>query len=639
MDKSKLEYINNVKTLNDWSKAYYVDNDPVATDKEYDELYSQVKLYEKTTGYVAISSPTNRVGESVVNGFSKEPHKNRMWSMEDAFTKEDIVNWLKNKPECDMVAESKYDGLSLNLVYKDGVLTKAITRGDGLIGEDVLANARTLQTIPLEIVDKTTMEIRGEVVLGFKDFILINEELEKLGKKPYINPRNAAAGILRQHNMSELTKGKLQFIPWDIKDDSQLLKLTTHSKKMEYLNTLGFINNKGYKVSNIDEIETIYKKMHEDRKTSDIGLDGMVIKIDDSSLFESIGYTNKFPKGMIAYKFEAVEVTTKVLSVKLQVGRTGVITPVAILTPTFIDGSTVEKVTLHNFEDIRVKDIRINDTVTLIKSGDIIPKIIKVFKDRRDETVIPIPIPTECPTCTSTLVNKEGIIKCPNLSCPDRIISSIVHYASRDHLYIDGLGVKVVEMLVKNNLVSKFTDLYKLDREKLSKLDGFADKKITNLLQGIENSKGCDIDKFLSGLGVENIGKSVSKMLSKKYGKGIFTLTKDELLSNRGIGDVIAESFYELITNNNEMLGELMELVKPVFVEAKVGRYENLIFVLSGTMSKPRNEIVKDIEAEGGTVKNSVTRETTYLVTEETTGKKYETAMKLNIPIITEQDL
>lgn len=416
---TKEEYEQNIQTLIKWAHAYYVEDNPIASDEEYDKLARICLAYEQTyPEFSHANSPNKRVGGVILEGFEKASHLSRMWSQEDVFNTQELIDWInrakKVNEKLEFYCEPKFDGASLNLIYENGLLKQAITRGDGSIGEDVTNNVKTIHSIPLEIKEKSLIEIRGEVVIKKADFNKINEQRAKNNEPLFANPRNAAAGSLRQLDPNITAKRKLFFNVWGVGQNS--LGFKNNSEMMNYIYSLGFVKPPLQKVcKNVEEIEELYHKIIASRNSIEMMLDGMVIKIDDLETQEELGYTVKFPRFSCAYKFPAVEKTTKVKDIILQVGRTGVITPVALVEPTLIDGSTVERASLHNFDEIARLDLRINDEVIIIKSGDIIPKITKVFFDRRDGSQKEVLRPTTCPKCESELLDEGTLIKCQNL--------------------------------------------------------------------------------------------------------------------------------------------------------------------------------------------------------------------------------
>ena len=643
---TKEEYKQKIEILKKWAYAYYVEDSPIATDEEYDTLYRAIESYEKQNPlHVDKNSPTLRVGGVVRDGFSKATHKSRMWSMEDIFDIDGLKTWLerihKNVDGAKFFCEPKFDGASMNLLYEGGKLIQAITRGDGKIGEDVTGNVKTIHSVPLEIDYKDAIEIRGEVVIRIADFEIINAQRLENGEALFANPRNAAAGSLRQLDSAITSKRRLVFQPWGIGENS--LPQTKLSQKMDFIYKLGFLKPPMQRACNtIQEIEEFYQEIVSKRDKIPMMMDGMVIKVDNIELQEDLGYTVKYPKWMCAYKFPAVEKITRINSVTFQVGRTGVITPVAEVEPVDIDGVTVERATLHNFDEIKRKDIRIGDSVIIIRSGDVIPKIIKVIEERRDGSETKIPRVTNCPTCNSELLDEGALIKCQNLECSDRVVNSIIHYASKKALYIDGLGEKIVEQLHKEKLIKSVKDLYFLQLEQLLELEGFKEKKAVKLLNAIESSKGANLDKFIYGLGIEHIGEVAAKVLALEYGFNWINKKADEIVLLDGFGSEMSESLEEFLHVNREKIVELQEIVKPKElekIETKESVFSGKVVVVTGAMSKSRGEIKKLLEEHGAKVTGSVSKKTDFVIFGEDAGSKYDKAISLGIKTLSEEEM
>jgi len=642
------QYNEEVNKLISWAKAYYVYDDPIASDEEYDILNKQVLNYElQNPTHTNANTPTQRVGGVVLDGFKKATHLSRMWSQEDIFNTKQLEEWLirTNKTvdtkQSKFLCEPKFDGASLNLIYENGVLKQAISRGDGSIGEDVTSNAKTIHSIPLTINYTGLIEIRGEVVIKKDDFEQINSQRASNNEALFANPRNAAAGSLRQLDSSITAQRKLFFNVWGIGENS--LDFETISKTMEFIYTLGFAKPPIFKLcSTMQEIEEVYHEIIKQRESISMGLDGMVIKIDNLDFCSILGYTVKYPKFSCAYKFPAVEKTTKVKDIILQVGRTGAITPVAIVEPTLIDGSTVKRATLHNFDEISRLDLKINDEVILIKSGDIIPKITKVLTTRRDNTQIDIKKPTTCPKCDTELLDEGILLKCQNLSCPARLTNSIIYFASKNCMNIDGLGNKIVELLVSKNIISGFLDLYNLSFEQLIVLDSFKDKKVNNLLNSIQNTINTPLPKLINALAIEHIGEVASKQLSDEFGIDILDCTYEQLIAIDGIGEQMALSVLEFIRVNKTTIIEIFEIIKPIVEEKKIiieNIFKDTTVVLTGTMSKSRGIIKKELEDLGAKVSSSVSAKTDFLIYGEDAGSKYDKAVKLKVRTITETQM
>ncbi|WP_141054099.1 NAD-dependent DNA ligase LigA [Aliarcobacter cryaerophilus] len=643
---TKEEYSINIEKLISWAKAYYVDDEPIASDEEYDKLARQCLEFEnKNPNLINPNSPNRRVGGAILKGFKKANHLSRMWSQEDVFNDKELEDWIKRASKVgdnlEFFCQPKFDGASLNLIYENGILKQAITRGDGETGEDVTQNAMTIQSIPLEIDEKSLIEIRGEVVIKKSDFEAINIERLKNSESTFANPRNAAAGSLRQLDSSITSKRKLFFNAWGVGQNS--LNFEKTSQMMDYIFSLGFVKTPMQTlVKNIDDIKKLYENMIKKRDTFPMLLDGMVIKIDDITTQQDLGFTQKFPRWSCAYKFPAVEKTTKLKDIILQVGRTGVVTPVAIVEPVLIEGANVERATLHNFDEIQRLDLKIGDEIIIIRSGDVIPKITKVLKDRRDGNEKEILKPTICPDCSSELLIEDIMIKCQNLDCPSRVVNSIIYFASKNCLNIDGLGDKIVELLVNEKKIFDILDLYSLKYEDLENLEGFKEKKINNLLNAIENSKNSELYRVLTALGIEHIGEVASKSICSKFGLDLVDVSFEDLISIDGIGEQMANSFLEFFRVNRQFVLKLFDILKPkvtIKEEAKDNLFKNKTVVITGTMSKSRDEIKLFLEDLGAKVSSSVSKKTDFLIYGEDAGSKYDKAIELGIEILTEDEM
>ncbi len=640
------QYQKKVETLKKWAYAYYVEDNPIATDEEYDKLYHEVLDFETAHPSEAVEdSPTRRVGGVVRDEFSKAKHIKRMWSMEDVFTTQEVQEWLerveKNVGRCDYFCEPKFDGASMNLLYEGGKLVRAITRGDGVIGEEVTDNVRTIRSVPLSIDYEGLIEIRGEVVIRKDDFEKINEERLGEGEQPFANPRNAAAGSLRQLDSSVTAKRRLVFYPWGLGENS--LTQSRLSEKMAFVYKQGFLKPPYTKACNtIEEIEAFYHFLISKRDEIPMMMDGMVIKVDEVAKQEELGYTVKVPKWMCAYKFPAVEKVTKVNGVTIQVGRTGVLTPVAEVEPVDLDGAIISRATLHNFDEIERKGLMIGDSVILIRSGDVIPKITKVLTDRRDGSEKPIVRPTACPTCGSEVLDEGTLIKCQNLDCPDRVVNSIIHFAKKGCMNIDGLGSKIVEQLVKEGKITDILGLYHLTYEDLEGMEGFKQKRIQNLLDAIAATKGAPLYRLLNAMGIEHIGEVASKALALEFGPGIVDATFEELVAIDGIGEEMANSLLEFMRVNREFVLKLFDVIKPTVeekVEAKENPFKGKTVVLTGTMSQSRGEIKEMLEKLGAKVSGSVSKKTDYVIYGEDAGSKLAKAESLGVATLSEDEM
>jgi len=640
------EYLEKIETLKKWAHAYYVNDNPVATDEEYDKLYHEVLDYEtENPSKAAGDSPTKRVGGVVRDEFSKAKHIKRMWSMEDVFNTDEVQEWLdrtvKNVGECTYFCEPKFDGASMNLLYENGKLVRAITRGDGVMGEEVTDNVRTIRSVPLSIEYKGLIEIRGEVVIRKDDFEIINKERLAEEEQPFANPRNAAAGSLRQLDSSVTSKRRLVFYPWGLGENT--LEQSKLSQKMDFVYTLGFLEPPYVQECNsIEEIEAFYHKLIALRDEIPVMMDGMVIKVDEVSLQEDLGYTVKVPKWMCAYKFPAVEKVTKVNAITLQVGRTGVITPVAEVEPVEVEGAMIARATLHNFDEIERKGLMVGDSVILIRSGDVIPKITKVLTDRRDGSEIAIKRPTECPTCHSEVLDEGTLIKCQNLDCPDRVVNSIIHFAKKGCMNIDGLGSKIVEILVKEEKIKDILGLYHLKFEDLEGLEGFKEKRINKLLGAIADTKGVALHRLISAMGIEHIGEVASKSLALEFGLGIVDATFENVVAIDGIGEEMANSLLEFMRVNYDFVLKLFEDIQPTVeekVEAEENPFKNKTVVLTGSMSVSRGVVKEMLEKLGAKVSGSVSKKTDYVIYGEDAGSKLTKAESLGINTLTEDEM
>jgi DNA ligase (NAD+) len=643
---TKNEYDLKIEQLISWAHAYYVLDNSLASDEEYDKLARECLAYEQEQPNLSHpNSPNKRVGGFVLDGFEKASHLSRMWSQEDVFNTKELEDWIKRaqkiNTDLEFYCEPKFDGASLNLIYENGLLKQAISRGDGSIGEDVTNNVKTIHSIPLQINEKSLIEIRGEIVIKKADFEKINEQRAKNNEQLFANPRNAASGSLRQLDPNITAKRKLFFNVWGVGQNS--LDFTKASDMMEYIYSLGFVHPPMTTLTkSVEGIEELYHKIIEARNSIEMMLDGMVIKINDLETQAELGYTVKFPRFSCAYKFPAVEKTTKILNIIQQVGRTGVITPVAVVEPTLIEGSTVERASLHNYDEIARLDLRIGDEVIIIKSGDIIPKITKVFTERRTGDEKQIQRPTSCPECSSELLDEGTLIKCQNLDCPSIVINSIIYFASKNCMNIDGLGNKIVETLVKEKKIYDILDLYSLKYEDLSNLEGFKEKKINNLLNAVINTKGASLHRVINALGIEHIGEVASKQICLEFGLNVLTIDYDSLIALDGIGEQMANSFCEFMRVNKEIVEKLISIINPT-VEQKIEVEENIFkgktIVLTGTMSVSRGDIKNKLELLGAKISSSVSKKTDYVIYGEDAGSKYDKAVELKVAVLTEDEM
>ena len=646
MLETRAQYLEAVSKLSKWSDAYYIYDNPLVSDEVYDRLYREVEEYEKShPDEIEPSSVTRRVGAPLKEGFAKVKHPSRMWSMEDVFDAQEFRRWYmrieKEFPSQQYYVEPKFDGASLDLVYEKGRLVRAATRGDGSVGEDVTNNARTIRSIPLRIDYEEFIEIRGEVLMSMDEFERVNRERLEASAPPFANPRNAAAGSLRQLDPAVTAKRGLLFQPWGVGVNS--LQMEYLSRKMEFIYSLGFRKPPLREICHsIEEIEKVYEKLMAMRSSLPLMLDGMVVKVDSISVEEALGYTVKNPRWMVAYKFPALEKQTRIVDIVQQVGRTGVVTPVAIVEPVEIEGVRVERATLHNYDEIERKDIRIGDMVTIIRSGDVIPKIIRVLESFRDGDEIAVERPTHCPVCGSELLDEGALIKCQNLSCPARVLNSIVYYASKACMNIEGLGEKMVKQLYDAGLVREIEDLYRLKIEDLLKLEGFREKRARNLIEAIKRSKGAECRRFVNALGIEHIGEVASGKICEEFGLDFPRADMQSLMAIDGFGVEMALSFTEFMRVNMQKVLRLMEIVEPKAPEATQSIssvFSGKTVVLTGRMSRARSEIKKILESYGAKVSSSVSSKTDYLIYGEDAGSKYDKAISLGVETLSEDEL
>lgn len=642
MIKDLHDYKTKTKILKKMAHHYYVLDDPIASDDEYDRLYFELVEYEKNNpNDTDKTSPTQRVGSDIKENFEKIAHIERMWSLDDVFNLDELIAWKnrinKNDAKITFMCDAKFDGASLNLIYENGVLISAATRGDGNIGENVLENAKTIHSIPLEIPYKDKIEIRGEIIINKDDFENINQERIKNNENIFANPRNAASGSLRQLDSKITKQRKLKFIPWgfgyfDIKEDSFF-------NRLNMIKNFGFIDTKLNTICNsINEVESFYNKLISIRHSYDIMLDGMVIRLDSIELQNSLGYTAKNPRFAVAYKFPPIEKQTKILNISFSVGRSGVVTPVAELEPVIIEGASISRATLHNFEEIEKKDIRINDNVLIIRSGDVIPKIIKPIKELRNGNEIKIQKPSHCPICNSELLIENILIKCQNLQCKARVKNSIIHFCSKKAMDMAGLGDKIIDFLFEEGIISNILDIYKITKETLQGKEGWKDKKIKNMINSIQSTKNIQLWRFINALGIEHIGEGASKKLAELFGLGVFKITYDDLLVIDGIGIESAKSFISFIETNKNLIDELLKIIEPI-AKSNSGILQGETIVITGTLSKSRDEIAIMLENLGAKISSSISKKTTILLAGQNAGSKMDKAIELGIKILNEDEI
>ena len=638
-------YLTMIEKLNAMAQDYYVIDNPIATDEEYDILYHKVKEFELSNPHLlSPSSPTQRVGDVPLDEFEKNQHLQRMWSLDDVFNEQELKEWMerihKLYPQATFTCSPKFDGASLNLLYEDGLLQSATTRGDGRIGELVTQNAKTIRSIPLQIPYKEQIEIRGEVLITKENFQIINQERLQNGENLFANPRNAAAGSLRQLNSVITSKRNLIFVPWGI--GAHRSTYSSFSSLLDQIFSFGFFTPPFIKhCKSLEEIQQAYTHILQSRQDYPMMLDGMVIMVDEIALQEKLGFTIKSPRFACAYKFPAIEKISKILSVTFQVGRTGVVTPVAELEPIEIEGAMISRATLHNFSEIEKKDIRVGDEVIIIRSGDVIPKIIKPIIESRNGNQIPIIKPTHCPICQSELLIEEKFIKCQNLSCEARKIESLIHFVSKKALNIDGLGEKIIQQLYEQKLIENLEDIFSLTYEQLFKLEGWKEKKAQNTLQSIQACKGVELWRFINALGIEHIGEGASKKLQESFGLEVFTKEYEDIIAIEGFGEEMAKSFDEFRRVNITQIYTLLSILQPQCPQKIINTdsiFAGKSVVLTGTMSKDRDSIKVLLESLGAKVASSVSKKTDFLIYGENSGSKLLKAQDMGVKCLDEEE-
>lgn len=635
---------------------YYVLNKPEITDEEFDKLMAELQNWEKKyPELITPDSPTQRVGGAPLESFEKVNHKIPMLSLENVYSIEELKEWeeraLRILPQSlwTYIAELKIDGLSISITYENGILKRAATRGDGFVGEDVTQNVKTIKVIPLRLKEKIKyLEVRGEVYIPWDGFRALNEEREREGEPLFANPRNAASGSLRLLDPKITAKRNLKAYFYNIISiDGDILK--TQKEILLKLKELGFpVNPLWSYLKNLKEVQEFIEISKEKREEMDCESDGIVIKINEREIQERLGQTSKFPRWCVAYKYPSEAKETKVLDIIIQVGRTGAATPVAILEPVQIKGSTIQRATLHNYEDLKRKDIRISDTVLVEKGGDVIPKVVGVVFEKRQKDSKPFIMPEECPECGGKLIRigEEVAFRCINPSCPAITQESIIHYAKRNALDIRGLGGKSVAQLFKLNIIKDIVSIYKIKKEDLIDIPFWGEKKAQNLIDEIEKSKKAPLDRFIFGLGIRYVGEKAAKTIAE-YAKSLdkfMKLEKEELLALPEIGEVMAESIISFINSPEviKLIKELKDLgVEPYWFEEKIeGPLKNLSFVITGKLPEiSREEAKNKIERAGGKVLSQVSKNLSYLIVGEDPGSKLKKAKELNIKVISWQEL
>ena len=644
-----------INIINKASYEYYVLDNPSITDQEYDDAYNELlELEKKYPELKREDSPTNRIGGEAIDSFKKVTHKTPMLSFDDIFNEEEIISFderirkVINNPSYTL--EPKMDGLSGSLIYENGVLVRGATRGDGVVGEDITLNVKTIKSIPLRLSKNINIEVRGEIYMSKLSFEKANRERISNNEKEFANPRNAAAGSVRQLDSKITSKRDLDFMAYFIPNPEEY-GIKNQDEAISFLKELGFVTNikLNGKASNSNDIVRYVNDLSKKREDLPYEIDGVVIKVNSLEDEKKLGFTARVPRWGIAYKFPAKEVLTKLNKIKYTVGRTGKITPNAIFNPVHVAGSLVSKATLHNFDYIIQKDIRVGDIISIRKAGDVIPEVVEVKIDRRDNDCEETKMIENCPICDTKLIKKDSNHFCPNENCPARHMESLTHYVSRDAMYIDGFGERIVEDFYNEGYLRSIEDFYNLYKykEELMALEGFGEKSINNLLDAIEESKNNSLERLIFALGIRYVGKKTAKVLAMYFNDMSSFMNSDyETLKNiSDVGDIIAKSIVDYFNEekNRELINKLKELnVNMEYLGKKIDTSNNKIngktFVITGTLSKSRDYYKEELENLGANVTGSVTKKTDYVLVGENPGSKYDKAKELNITILNEED-
>lgn len=638
--------------INYYSQLYYdMDNSPI-TDFEFDTMMNRLKKLEKEhPELITKDSPTQKVGGHVREDFAKVTHEVPLQSLQDVFSYEELYEFdkrIKQSGETNYCVETKIDGLSCALKYEKGILVQGATRGDGVVGEDVTENVKKIKSIPHKLKEPLDITVRGEVFIGKKEFETLNEEREVMGETLFANARNAAAGSLRQLNPKITAQRPLDIYIFNVQKIENKT-WNSHWEELNYLANLGFNVVPFRKLCHtIDEAIDAIKEIGDNREELTFGIDGAVIKVDDLALREKIGTTFKVPKWAIAYKYPPEQKETIVKDIICQVGRTGAITPMAILEPVKVAGSTISKTTLHNEDFVKEKGLMIGDHVIIQKQGDVIPEVVDVLKEKRTGEEKVFQMPTTCPVCGAPAVREEGesAVRCTGIECPAKALRNIVHFASDEGMDIEGLGYKIVEQLIEKGLISNIADIYDLKLEDIASLKKNGKKFAQNLIDAIEESKNRDLSNLITALGIRHVGKKLAKVLARKYKTldNLMSADVEELASKDDIGEVIAQSIHTFF--NEEQTIDLINRLKSAGIntqslqeESNDTRFEGKTFVLTGALSKYSREQASDIiERLGGKTSSSVSKKTSYVLAGEDAGSKLTKAQSLGVTVISEEE-
>jgi DNA ligase (NAD+) len=647
--------------LNHYGYEYYVLDKPTVPDAEYDKLMQELlALEEKFPQLKTADTPSLRVGGAVLDLFEKVEHRTPMLSLGNAFNEQDLRDFDRRirqavGEDISYVCELKIDGLAVSLRYEEGLFAQGATRGDGTIGEDITANVKTIKSVPLRLRETVSLEVRGEAYMPKRSFEALNQTRVERGEELFANPRNAAAGSLRQLDPKIAASRRLDVFLYGIGNISENSGIDSHSEGLDYLDRLGFkTNQERSKCASIEEVIEYVNSWVEKRPQLPYEIDGIVIKVDSYAHQAALGTTAKSPRWAIAYKFPAEEVVTTLLDIELSVGRTGVITPTAILEPVKVAGTTVQRASLHNEDLIREKDIKLGDKVVVKKAGDIIPEVVNVLADQRTGEEVEFHMPTHCPECESELVRLEGevALRCINPKCPAQLREGLIHFVSRVAMNIEGLGEKVISQLFAEKLIADVADIYKLTREQLLALERMGEKSATNLIKAIEISKDNSLEKLLFGLGIRHVGAKAAKTLAQAFGSmdKLAQASKEDLLSINEIGDKMAESIVAYFEKEEavELINELVAAgvnmeykgTRPVSAEESDSIFAGKTVVLTGKLERlSRNEAKDKIEALGGNVAGSVSKKTHLVIAGEEAGSKLTKAQELGIEVWDEEKL
>lgn len=652
--KERMEEL--IEIINEADYNYHTLDNPTITDQEYDKYLRELFEIEAAhPDWVRDDSPTQHAGGKIIEGFNKVTHKIPMMSLSDVFSESEVIAFderiRKEGITPEYMCELKIDGLSVSLLYEDGKLVRAATRGDGTTGEAITHNAKTIKVIPLKLKEKVNIEVRGEIFMNKETLVKLNEERKKHNQPLLQNCRNAAAGSIRQLDSKVAAARKLDNFIYHLPNPLDY-NLHTHAEAIDYMTRLGFKTNPNNRlVKNISEVIKYIEEKAKQRPTLPYDIDGIVIKVNSIEQQQKLGYTAKYPKWATAYKFPAEEVLTKLTDIIFTVGRTGQITPNAVLEPVIVAGSTISRATLHNEDYVKEKDLKIGDIVSIRKAGDVIPEVVEVKKERRTGKEKDFEMITTCPMCNTNLVKKEGQVDyyCPNKKCPARSIESLIHFASRDAMNIDGLGDRIMEDFYNFHFIGTIADIYSLKNHEqdLTRLEGYGDKSVTNLLNAIEDSKKNSLERLLFGLGIPHVGAKTAKILARKYKEldNLMVATEEELTTIPDIGEIIAKSVIEYFNDNHHR--SVVEELKEIGLNTKYlgqeveenSEFNGKTFVLTGSLQLfTREEAEEKIEQLGGKASSSVSKKTSAVIVGSNPGSKYEKAKELGIPIWTEEE-